>query len=78
MDIILNQKRQLSTPKAIKTKKNNSEHRERHNQILKVENEGGGGGFLITVPLTTDLFYLEIGFFPTFPQMSENYLHSSQ
>lgn len=77
MDIILNQKRQLSTPKAIKTKKNNSEHRERHNQILKVES-GGWGGFLVTVPLTTDLFYLEISFFPTFPQMSENYLYSSQ
>lgn len=44
MDRLLNQKRQPSTLKAFKTKNTNSIYRERHGQVLKVEDEAGGRG----------------------------------
>ena len=48
MDRLLNQKRQPSTLKAFKTKNTNSIYRERHGQVLKVEDEAGGRGIAPT------------------------------
>lgn len=41
---MLNQKKTAISSKGLKTKKTNSVHRERHSQVLKVEDGGGGGG----------------------------------